>query len=136
MTRCRRERTDDGLTLVELLITVGIMGIAFVTLIGGMGAGFVGAATHRRQALAETYIRQYAEEMKAAPYASSYVVPSGTAALMTASAVPNAFAADAPVVQATTCQSAGNCTQVLVLTVRSTGAAQAVTETVRIVKRS
>lgn len=136
MTRCRRKRTDDGLTLVELLITVGIMGIAFVTLIGGMGASFIGAATHRRQALAETYIRQYAEEMKAAPYSSSYGVPAGIGVLMDSSEAPNKFEADVPVVQGTTCLSAGKCTQLLALTVRSTGAAQAVTETVRIVKRS
>lgn len=136
MTGHRRKRTDDGLTLVELLITVSVMGIAFVTLVGGMGTSFIGAATHRRQALAETYIRQYAEEMKAVPYASSYGVPGAVASQMAASAVPNKFAADAPVVQTTTCLSAGNCTQVVVLTVRSTDASQSVTETVRIVKRS
>ena len=114
-------------------MTVAIMGLAFVALIGGMTNSFVGAAVHRRQAIAETDVRRYAEAMKAVAYASSY---AGAPATFTPSP---GFAADPPTVQKEDCLpplgSTTNCTQVVVLTVHSTEASRSVSETITIAKR-
>ncbi|HEY2666200.1 MAG TPA: prepilin-type N-terminal cleavage/methylation domain-containing protein [Actinomycetota bacterium] len=75
--QCRaRLRGDAGVTLVELLVTVVILGVVFVAILGGMATGMVVSDLHRKQATAETIIRSYAEAVKAA----SYTVCAGTAA--------------------------------------------------------
>lgn len=56
---------DAGVTLVELLVTVAILGIAFVALVGGMSTSIVGSDVHRKQATAESLVRSYAEAVKA-----------------------------------------------------------------------
>ena len=71
-----RLRGDAGVTLVELLVTVVILGVDFVAILGGMATGMVVSDLHRKQATSETIIRSYAEAVKAAPYA----VCAGTAA--------------------------------------------------------
>jgi prepilin-type N-terminal cleavage/methylation domain-containing protein len=133
------KRTDNGLSLIELIITVAIMGIAFVALIGGMTSSFVAAGTHRKQAIAETYVRQYAEKLKASVYvggtgSSVYAAPSP------ASFVPplgTAFAVDDPNVLSETClpSSSTNCTQIIEIRVRSSDASEVVSEKLQLVKR-
>jgi prepilin-type N-terminal cleavage/methylation domain-containing protein len=71
-----RLRGDAGVTLVELLVTVVILGVVFVAILGGMATGMVVSDLHRKQATAETIIRSYAEAVKPAPY----TVCAGTAA--------------------------------------------------------
>jgi prepilin-type N-terminal cleavage/methylation domain-containing protein len=71
-----RLRGDAGVTLIELLVTVVILGVVFVAVLGGMATGMVVSDLHRKQATAETIIRSYAEAVKAA----SYTVCAGTAA--------------------------------------------------------
>ena len=56
---------DSGVTLVELLVTVAILGIAFVALVGGMTTSVVGSDLHRKEATAESLVRGYAEGVKA-----------------------------------------------------------------------
>lgn len=127
-----RSPSESGLTLIELLITVMIMGVAFVALIGGMTSSFIGASVHRRQAIAETDMRRYAEAMKGAAYASTY------ASLPATFTVSTGFAADFPVVLSETCRpttSTTNCTQIVQLGVHSTDNASTVAETIQIAKR-
>jgi prepilin-type N-terminal cleavage/methylation domain-containing protein len=84
-----RLRGDAGVTLIELLVTVVILGVVFVAILGGMATGMVVSDLHRKQATAETIIRSYAEAVKAAAYticaapaaytasAVGYSVPAG-----------------------------------------------------------
>ncbi len=67
----RRSRGDDGLTLIEVLVTVVILGIAFVTVVGGMAVSIAGSDMHRKQATSQTVLRNLAESLKAAPYQCS-----------------------------------------------------------------
>ncbi|MDQ3757938.1 MAG: type II secretion system protein [Actinomycetota bacterium] len=69
----RPVRTEEGLSLVEVIVTVAIMGIAFVSILGGMWTAIVTTDTHRKQALATTYLVSAAEHLKssvATPYAT------------------------------------------------------------------
>ena len=56
--------SDDGLSLVEVIMAVAILGIAFVAIIGGMWTAVVTSDTHRKQALATTYLINAAEYLK------------------------------------------------------------------------
>jgi type II secretory pathway pseudopilin PulG len=50
--------------LLEVLIAVMVLGVAFVAILGGMGTSIISSELHRRQAIAETAIRRYAEAAK------------------------------------------------------------------------
>jgi prepilin-type N-terminal cleavage/methylation domain-containing protein len=99
-------RGDDGVTLIELVISIAILGIAFVAILGGMFTLQTGATTHSRQADGANSIRQYAEVVSALPYqtcpatyiAAGFAAPAGwTAALTTTYWNGTAFAAGCPV---------------------------------------
>lgn len=66
MSRARRlrRRHELGETLVELLVTVAIMGTAFVGILAGIGTTFMATDSHRQDATAEAVVRTYAERMK------------------------------------------------------------------------
>lgn len=65
MTPLRRPVvTEEGLSLVEVLVTVVIIGICFVAVLGGMWTAIVTSDTHRKQALGETYLISAAEFLK------------------------------------------------------------------------
>jgi type II secretory pathway pseudopilin PulG len=84
--RARRCRGEAGETLVELLITVSILGIAVVALLFGLATAVRLSGSHRTQANAEVIAAGGAESVKKQPYQdcpSSYTatddvnVPSG-----------------------------------------------------------
>lgn len=89
MTRRSWLGADDGLSLVELLVAVAILGIAFVAIVGGMMTAVLVSDIHRKQATAGTALRAYAETIEAAAYeqctagnlpAYSYTPPAGFSA--------------------------------------------------------
>jgi prepilin-type N-terminal cleavage/methylation domain-containing protein len=61
---------DHGATLIELVMAVAILGIAFSALLGGMFTFTYAAASHSRQASGAEYIREYAEAVAGATYQS------------------------------------------------------------------
>lgn len=61
-------RSEAGTTLVELLVTIVILGIAFSTLIGGTFTAVATSDRQRKQTVADGVLRSFAEAVKAAPY--------------------------------------------------------------------
>ncbi len=59
---------DDGLSLVELLVAVAIIGVAFVAILGGMTTAVLVSDIHRKQATAGTVLREFAEAVEGAEY--------------------------------------------------------------------
>jgi prepilin-type N-terminal cleavage/methylation domain-containing protein len=99
-------RGDDGVTLIELVISIAILGIAFVAILGGMFTLQTSSTYHTRQADGANDIRQYAEVVSALPYqtcpasyvAAGFTAPVGwNAALTTTYWNGAAFAAGCPV---------------------------------------
>jgi prepilin-type N-terminal cleavage/methylation domain-containing protein len=86
----RRSDGQAGFTLVELLLTISILGIGVVTIVGGMMTSIQVSDLGRRQADGQTQLRAYAEAVAGAPYdncaasyATSYSPPAGFIAAMT-----------------------------------------------------
>ena len=91
-------RSEDGATLLEILMAVMVVGVAFVALLGGLGTSVISSDLHRKQAVAETTIRRYAEAVKQVQ--CSPTCPSSASSAYTASALgvslPDGFTADDP----------------------------------------
>jgi type II secretory pathway pseudopilin PulG len=83
---------DRGDTLIELVIAVAIMGVAMVAILGAVATAIIMSDTHRKQATAGNYARNYAEAIQnkvadggyvpcadASAYSplSGFVVPAG-----------------------------------------------------------
>ena len=54
----------DGLTLIELIVTVGVLGVAFLAIVGGMTTSILASDIHRKEASAGAVLRTYAEALK------------------------------------------------------------------------
>lgn len=67
MSRARHLRCDRGETLVEVLLTVMIVGLSFAALLGGVSTSIVVSDLHRKQASEQTLIRSYADAVQASP---------------------------------------------------------------------
>jgi type II secretory pathway pseudopilin PulG len=137
-----------GETLVEILVTVSIMSIAFVGILAGIGVTFMATDSHRQDATAEAVLRSYAERMQD-PTGMAYVNCATTAtygipAGFSVPATPTGWTAvvtnelnwqgDTPPTFATTCTTDKGLQQ-LTLRVQSPVGAHQATETVVIVKR-
>lgn len=75
---------ERGESLVELLISVAILGIAVVAIVAGMATAITASDTNRKQGIVEAQLRNFAEAVTAADYvdcadASTYAVPAGFA---------------------------------------------------------
>lgn len=55
---------EDGVSLVEVVVAVAILGLAVVALLGGLGTAVRGSDIHRSQATGETVVRSAAERVK------------------------------------------------------------------------
>jgi type II secretory pathway pseudopilin PulG len=99
--RAGREQDSRGETLIELLISMTILGITVVALVIGIGTSIVVSDTHRKEAVAGSAVRSYAEAIEnsvdaastsygscatPATYASTpgFTAPSGYTATVTA----------------------------------------------------
>ena len=72
------EASQDGFSLIEVLIAVAILGLGFTALLGALGVAFSGSNSYRGQSDAKTVVISAAERVKQAAYvdcatASSYV---------------------------------------------------------------
>ena len=68
MPRVQRFQGESGDTLVEVLMAVVIMGIAFVGLLAGLGTAIRLSATHRGQSSADVVLVSAAESVKSQTY--------------------------------------------------------------------
>jgi len=59
-------RSEEGFTLLEMLVVVMLLGVGFVAILGGMATSMISSTLHRDQAQAETEVRRYAEFIKEA----------------------------------------------------------------------
>lgn len=59
---------EDGFSLIELIVVIVIMGVAFMVLVGGTLVGVFYSDVQRKTADADTVIRALAEEVKGAPW--------------------------------------------------------------------
>jgi len=82
---------DRGETLIEILLTVVIMGITVTAILGGVGVGVLMSDVHRKQATAGVAVRDLAEAVQDSVAGTGYV-PCATAA---AYASPPGYAAPA-----------------------------------------
>jgi type II secretory pathway pseudopilin PulG len=89
----RRESgdADEGTTLLELLLTIAIMGIAVATIVGGAMTAVVGSDANHKQADISSAVRAFADDVVALPYQAClatysppYVAPAGLTASITA----------------------------------------------------
>lgn len=77
--RRRPVRDEAGTTLVEVLMTVAILGVGIVAIVGGMGASIIGTDHHRKQAQAHTVLLSAADVVKSQAV-NPYVACATTAA--------------------------------------------------------
>ncbi|MGW5398761.1 type IV pilus modification PilV family protein [Streptomyces sp. NPDC003952] len=68
--RPRRRRGEEGETLIEVLVAVVLIGVAFVTILGGMGTAIISSVTQQEVTSADSIVRSAAEKVVGAPYVS------------------------------------------------------------------
>jgi prepilin-type N-terminal cleavage/methylation domain-containing protein len=87
------ERAQQGETLIELLITVTIMGVLFVAVMAGTATSISMSDFHRQDGTAEGVIRSYAERVSDptdVPYVDCGSVTTATYATPIGFTLPNA----------------------------------------------
>ena len=60
----RRGRGESGETLAELIVTIGIVGLAVAAIVAALATGISASSTHRQRASADTVARSVAEAIK------------------------------------------------------------------------
>jgi prepilin-type N-terminal cleavage/methylation domain-containing protein len=94
----KADPNDRGETLIELLVTVIIVGIAVVALVGGVAVSIRMSDIHRKQAAAGAYVRAYAEAIENAvaksPTEYKPCVPGGPAPTYPSFAVDPPYTAE------------------------------------------
>ncbi|GAA2663722.1 type II secretion system protein [Streptomyces lunalinharesii] len=135
VSRPRRRRGEEGETLIEVLVAVVLIGVAFVTIIGGIGTALISSVTQQKVTSADSVIRSAAEKVVSDPYvscASSYETPTPPAGYTVAVTIEywdgvGAFGRS--------CPTADTGVQRVTLTVHSTGPHPVRDATLEVVKR-
>lgn len=145
--RGRGRNHENGETLLELLVSVAIMGTAFVAILAGIGTTLIATDSHRQQATTEAVLRSYAERILdptdvayvACATTANYASPTGFSLPATgwSASVTSVLArqGDSPPTFAASCPSPDKGLQQLTLRVQSPAGQHRATETVVIVKR-
>jgi type II secretory pathway pseudopilin PulG len=66
-----RRRAQAGTTLVELLVSITIMGVALVLIVGTLSSGLINATLAKRNTAAEAVVQYEMDKVGAAAYSSS-----------------------------------------------------------------
>jgi prepilin-type N-terminal cleavage/methylation domain-containing protein len=91
MTHDQRDR-ERGVTLIELTVTIAIIGVAFVSLLAALTGLFMDGDQHRKSVQVETLLRRYAEQLQSATYVNC--ATTGTAGYTSAlTPVPTGYSA-------------------------------------------
>ncbi|MGQ0843283.1 MAG: type IV pilus modification PilV family protein [Sporichthyaceae bacterium] len=77
------DRSDRGESLVELLVSIAILGIAVVAILGAVGMSATASSLHQGQATVQNVLHNWAEQLSDAPY-----TPCATPAQARAAASP------------------------------------------------
>ncbi|MFE4856349.1 type II secretion system protein [Streptomyces sp. NPDC056670] len=133
--RAWRRRGEEGETLVEVLVAVVLMGVAFVTILGGIGTAIISSATQQKVTSADSVARSAAEKVVSDPYVScagSYGTPTPPAGYTVAVEIEywDGMGAFGPA-----CPTADTGVQKVTLTVRSSGPHPVRDATLEVVKR-
>ncbi|TQK70357.1 type II secretion system protein [Nocardioides sp. SLBN-35] len=57
-------RADEGVTLIEVLVAITILGIAGVAIMAGLQTSILASDIHRKQTTGGAYVRSYAEALQ------------------------------------------------------------------------
>jgi type II secretory pathway pseudopilin PulG len=68
-----RQRNEAGESLVELLVTIAIIGLTIALLVGVLANSIAASSTHRQHATADTIARDVAEALKERRVPDSWV---------------------------------------------------------------
>lgn len=82
----RLRRSDAGLSLVECLVTVVLLGLGVVAIVGALGTAAATSGVQGRQSEADLALRNAAELVKSQAYVACPVVPSYDVSAATGSA--------------------------------------------------
>jgi type II secretory pathway pseudopilin PulG len=127
----RRGRGEAGETLVETLLTVTIMSIAFAAILFAIGTAIRFSGTHRDQANADVALGAAAEAVKAAP-PQGCPNPSYASVLSGLSDLPARWSAANLSIVSAVCDTLGLQT----ITIKATAPGGTASETVSVLKRS
>ncbi|MFE5862816.1 prepilin-type N-terminal cleavage/methylation domain-containing protein [Streptomyces virginiae] len=133
--RPRRPRGEEGETLVEVLVAVVLIGVAFVAVLGGLGTAVISSVTQQKVTGADSVVRSAAEKIISTPYVScadGYATPTPPAGYTVTVEIEywdgvGAFGRP--------CPTTDTGVQKITLTVHSTGPHPAGDATLEVVKR-
>lgn len=67
-----RSRDDRGETLLELVVSMAVIGVAVVAVVGGLSTSIFMSDLHRKQATAGAAVRDYAEAVQSTVISAGY----------------------------------------------------------------
>jgi prepilin-type N-terminal cleavage/methylation domain-containing protein len=131
MSQAQRARSDGGFSLVELLMAIAIMGIAFVAILGALGTSVRSSEVHRTSADGNAALTSAAETVKAATFTPCATAVSTYRDFLRANTpLPGGWVTDDLDVQGVTCPSA----TVQMVTVTVTGPGTDIAKTLTVAK--